>query len=62
MKKIILYLFSSIFFMNSYIVYGADKVVFGTNWLSQGGHGGFYQAIADGTYPKHGLDVEIMMG
>ena len=62
MKKIILYLFSSIFFMNSYIVYGADKVVFGTNWLAQGGHGGFYQAIADGTYAKHGLDVEIMMG
>ena len=62
MKKIILYLLSSIFFMNSYIVYGADKVVFGTNWLAQGGHGGFYQAIADGTYAKHGLDVEIMMG
>ena len=22
-----------------------DKVTFGTNWLAQGGHGGFYQAI-----------------
>jgi len=48
--------------MNSNVVYAADKVVFGTNWLAQGGHGGFYQAIADGTYKKHGLDVEIMMG
>lgn len=40
----------------------ADKVVMGTNWLAQGGHGGYYQALADGTYAKHGLDVEISMG
>ncbi len=40
----------------------ADKVVFATNWLAQGGHGGFYQALADGTYEEHGLDVEIQMG
>ena len=40
----------------------ADKVVFGTNWLAQGGHGGFYQAVADGTYERYGLDVEIEMG
>lgn len=39
-----------------------DKVVFGTNWLAQGGHGGFYQAVADGTYAKYGLDVEIQQG
>lgn len=39
-----------------------DKVVFGTNWLAQGGHGGFYQALADGTYEKYGLDVEIQQG
>lgn len=39
-----------------------DKVVFGTNWLSQGGHGGFYQALADGTYAKYGLEVEIQQG
>lgn len=42
--------------------WAADKVVFGTNWLAQGGHGGFYQALADGTYEKYGLDVEISMG
>lgn len=39
-----------------------DKVVFATNWLAQGGHGGFYQALADGTYAEYGLDVEIQQG
>ncbi len=39
-----------------------DKVVFATNWLAQGGHGGFYQALVDGTYAKYGLDVEIQQG
>jgi NitT/TauT family transport system substrate-binding protein len=38
------------------------KVVFLTNWLAQAEHGGFYQALADGTYRKHGLDVEVRMG
>lgn len=40
----------------------ADKVVMATNWLAQGGHGGYYQALVDGTYERHGLDVEIQMG
>jgi NitT/TauT family transport system substrate-binding protein len=39
-----------------------DKVVFATNWLAQGGHGGFYQALADGTYAEYGLEVEIQQG
>ena len=39
-----------------------DKVTFGTNWLAQGGHGGFYQAMADGTYAKYGLEVTIEQG
>lgn len=39
-----------------------DKVVFATNWKAQAGHGGFYQALADGTYKKFGLDVEIQQG
>jgi NitT/TauT family transport system substrate-binding protein len=39
-----------------------DKVSFGTNWLAQGEHGGFYQALADGTYKKYGLDVAIVPG
>lgn len=43
-------------------VWAQDKVKMGTNWLAQGGHGGFYQALADGTYEEYGLDVEIVMG
>ena len=39
-----------------------DRVVFGTDWLAQAEHGGFYQAIAEGIYAKHGLDVVIRMG
>ncbi len=34
-----------------------DKVTFGTNWKAQAEHGGYYQAVADGTYEKYGLDV-----
>jgi len=40
----------------------ADKVSFGTNWLAEAEHGGYYQAIADGTYAKYGLDVTIVPG
>src|ERR1700730_10585860 len=36
-----------------------DKVSFGTNWVAEGEHGGFYQALADGTYRKFGLHVTI---
>lgn len=39
-----------------------DKVRFGTNWVAEGEHGGFYQALADGTYKKYGLDVTIVPG
>src|SRR3954467_585300 len=39
-----------------------DKVSFGTNWVAQAEHGGFYQALADGTYRAHGLDVTIVPG
>ncbi|MEM8740375.1 MAG: ABC transporter substrate-binding protein [Pseudomonadota bacterium] len=39
-----------------------EKVAFGTNWLAQAEHGGFYQAVADGTYAACGLDVEIVPG
>ena len=35
-----------------------DKVRFGTNWVAEAEHGGFYQALADGTYAKYGLDVD----
>jgi NitT/TauT family transport system substrate-binding protein len=39
-----------------------DKVSFGTNWVPQPEHGGFYQALADGTYRRYGLDVTIVPG
>src|SRR3954452_7077561 len=39
-----------------------DKLSFGTNWVAEAEHGGFYQAVADGTYKKHGLDVTIVPG
>jgi len=39
-----------------------DKVSFGTNWVAQAEHGGFYQAVADGTYKRYGLDVTIVPG
>jgi len=39
-----------------------DKVRFGTNWVAEAEHGGFYQAVADGTYREYGLDVTIVPG
>lgn len=40
----------------------AEKVTYMTNWLAQAEHGGYYQAVADGTYAECGLDVTIMQG
>jgi NitT/TauT family transport system substrate-binding protein len=37
-----------------------DEVVFGTNWVPEAEHGGFYQAVADGTYEKYGLKVTLI--
>jgi NitT/TauT family transport system substrate-binding protein len=39
-----------------------DKVTFATNWKAEAEHGGFYQAVADGTYAKYGLEVTIRPG
>lgn len=53
-------------FMATVLATGAasaqDKVTFATNWKAQAAHGGFYQAVADGTYKKYGLDVTIQQG
>ncbi|MFL5203114.1 MAG: ABC transporter substrate-binding protein [Microvirga sp.] len=38
------------------------EVTFGTNWIAQGEHGGYYQAVADGTYETYGLKVTIVPG
>jgi NitT/TauT family transport system substrate-binding protein len=37
-------------------------VTFGTNWVAQAEHGGYYQAVADGTYAACGIDVTIVPG
>jgi NitT/TauT family transport system substrate-binding protein len=39
-----------------------DRVTFATNWLAEAEHGGFYQALVDGTYERYGLDVKIIQG
>src|SRR5919112_1232841 len=38
------------------------EVTFGTNWIAQAEHGGYYQAVADGTYETYGLKVTIVPG
>jgi NitT/TauT family transport system substrate-binding protein len=38
------------------------KLSYGTNWLAEAEHGGFYQAVVDGTYKKYGLDVTVIQG
>jgi len=42
--------------------FALDRVSFATNWRAQAEHGGFYQAVADGTYKRYGLDVAIQQG
>jgi NitT/TauT family transport system substrate-binding protein len=39
-----------------------DEITFGTNWVAEAEHGGFYQALADGTYEKYRLKVTIAQG
>lgn len=39
-----------------------EDVTFGTNWLAQAEHGGFYQSVVDGTYEACGLNVTIAPG
>ena len=39
-----------------------DKVRLVTNWRAEAEHGGFYQAIVDGTYARYGITVELQQG
>src|SRR5579863_8269370 len=39
-----------------------DKITFAVNWIPQAEHGGFCQAVADGTYNAYDLDVTIKPG
>jgi NitT/TauT family transport system substrate-binding protein len=40
----------------------ADKITFGLDWIAEPEYGGYYEALADGTYQKYGLDVTIVPG
>ncbi len=44
------------------LAHAQQAVSFATNWKAQAAHGGFSQALADGTYKKYGLDVKIIQG
>lgn len=61
MKRILL-AGSALAAMFSTQAFAQEKVTFGTNWLAQAEHGGYYQAVADGSYEECGLEVEIMPG
>ncbi len=39
-----------------------DHLVLSTDWFAEAEHGGFYQAVAEGIYRRHGLDVVVQMG
>ncbi len=39
-----------------------DKVRLITNWRAEAEHGGFYQAIVDGTYAHYGIAVDLQQG
>ena len=38
------------------------RIVLVTDWKAQAEHGGFYEAVAEGLYAKHGLQVTIREG
>lgn len=66
MKILVTLRFAALFLVASAIAgsgaLAADKVTLATNWLAQPELGGFYQALADGTYARHGLEVTIKPG
>ncbi|MGH7001115.1 MAG: ABC transporter substrate-binding protein [Stellaceae bacterium] len=39
-----------------------DHVIFGTDWRAEAEHGGYYDAIAEGIYAQHGIEVELRQG
>jgi NitT/TauT family transport system substrate-binding protein len=39
-----------------------EKLTFSTDWLAEAEHGGYYQALAEGTYKRYGLDVTLKAG
>jgi NitT/TauT family transport system substrate-binding protein len=39
-----------------------DRVSFLTNWRAEPEHGGYYQAVANGIYRRHGIDCDLRQG
>jgi NitT/TauT family transport system substrate-binding protein len=39
-----------------------DRVSFQTDWRAQAEHGGYYQAVANGIYRRHGIECELRQG
>ncbi len=39
-----------------------DQITFGIDWRAEAEYGGYYQAVANGIYKKHGLEVTIREG
>ena len=62
MLKTILLASATVVVASSSMAMNHKKVTFGTNWVAQAEHGGFYQSVADGTYAECGLDVTIVPG
>src|SRR5262245_21800166 len=57
-----LLLFAALVLAGTVRAQAPERIVFATEWLAQAEHGGYYQAVAEGIYKKHGLEVTIKMG
>ena len=64
MKQKLAYLTAAASFLATAAFSGGHmtEVKFGSNWLAQAEHGGFYQSAVDGTYEACGLKVSILPG
>ncbi|WP_426957904.1 ABC transporter substrate-binding protein [Muricoccus radiodurans] len=39
-----------------------DRVIFQTDWRAQAEHGGYYQALSNGIYRRHGIECDLRQG
>ncbi len=62
MKTTALFLSTATLALTAAAVQAQEAVTFGTNWVAQAEHGGYYQSVVDGTYAACGLDVTIVPG
>jgi len=51
-----------IILLTSATSFAADKVKLRLNWMYYGSHAGFALGFVDGTYAKHGIDLDIRSG